>query len=264
MDHGIVGKLGGVDFKYNFYSFPVIFDMQASKIVLIIGSKGALGRSIKNSFITSGWMSVLCDVGDVSGDDELRIRLPRDNASSQFSAIHQGLARFSIQPHSVSAIVNASGGFAMSDSRADNLFESLEHMYSSSIESSVASARLASEYLSPGGLLVLPGSAAALGPTPWALTYGAMKAGVHHMVKSLGAKNSGMPLNSVVVGIAPVMLDTEANRRSMPDADFSTWTPLELVSGRIFEWASDPLKRPPTGRIIRIETKNNETDFIQV
>lgn len=237
---------------------------RASKTIVIIGAKGALGRSLHNAFKRGAWKSILCDIGDVPKDAELRIQLPRVGADSQFSAIEQGLKEFSVSRGSITAIVNVSGGFAMDNAKSDTLFDSLEQMYSSSIETSVVSARLASEYLTSDGLLVLPGSASALSPTPWALAYGAMKAAVHHMVRSLGAKNSGLPSNSVVLGIAPVMLDTEANRRSMPDADRSSWTPLEHVSGQILEWGSEPSKRPQTGSILKIVTKNSRTEFVLV
>lgn len=238
--------------------------MQASKTIIILGSKGALGRAVQESFKSGQWKRILCDVGDVPRDGELRIELPRNSPKAQLVAIENGLMQFSIAANSVDAIMNMSGGFSMDTAKSDNLFDSLEQMYSSSIESSVLSARVASQFLSPGGLLILPGSASALGPTPWALSYGAMKSGVHHMVRSLGAPNSGLPARSVVVGIAPVMLDTEANRRSMPDGDLRSWTPLVDVSSRLLQWASDPLSRPPTGTIQKVVTKDGITDFIQV
>ena len=121
---------------------------------------------------------------------------------------------------------------------------------------------MASKYLSPGGLLVLPGAAACVGGTPWAFSYGAMKAAVHQMVKSLGRKGSGLPKDAIAVGIAPVMLDTPANRLSMPDADRSTWTPPEHVADKLFEWASASTSLPDSGKVYKIVTKDGKTDFI--
>ena len=125
------------------------------------------------------------------------------------------------------------------------------------------SARLASRFLTSNGLLVLPGAAACVNPTPWALTYGAMKSAVHHLVSSMGSKDSGMPPSSITVGIAPVMLDTPANRRSMPGADMSSWTPSEHVAEQILAWASGQDK-PESGRVYRITTADNRTDFIKM
>lgn len=55
------------------------------------------------------------------------------------------------------------------------------------------------------------------------------KAAVHHLTKSLGSEGSGMPSQATVAAILPVTLDTPMNRKWMPQADFSTWTPLEIV-----------------------------------
>ena len=60
--------------------------------------------------------------------------------------------------------------------------------------------------------------------------YGMAKAAVHQLTKSLAAENSGLPPNSLAVAILPVTLDTPMNRKWMPNADFSTWTPLEFVA----------------------------------
>lgn len=60
--------------------------------------------------------------------------------------------------------------------------------------------------------------------------YGAAKAAVHHLTKSLSGKDSGLPTNAAAVAILPITLDTPMNRKWMPKADFSTWTPLEFVA----------------------------------
>jgi dihydropteridine reductase len=82
------------------------------------------------------------------------------------------------------------------------------------------------------------------------------------MVKSLSSKKGGLPDGSVTVGIAPVMLDTPANRESMPDADRSTWTPVEDVAEKIFEWSSRSGEMPTSGKVYKIVTIGNKTDFI--
>lgn len=42
------------------------------------------------------------------------------------------------------------------------------------------------------------------------------------------------------IGLAPQVLDTEQNRRAMPDADVSTWASLEEVAEQIESWCADP------------------------
>lgn len=60
--------------------------------------------------------------------------------------------------------------------------------------------------------------------------YGVAKAAVHHLTKSLAGKDSGLPNDSAAIAILPITLDTPMNRKWMPNADFSTWTPLEFVA----------------------------------
>lgn len=60
--------------------------------------------------------------------------------------------------------------------------------------------------------------------------YGLAKAAVHQLTKSLAAEKSGLPEDSLVVSILPITLDTPMNRKWMPTADFSTWTPLSFIA----------------------------------
>ena len=104
--------------------------------------------------------------------------------------------------------------------------------------SSAISATLASKFLVPGGLLVLPGAKPATGGTPGMMGYGMAKVGdgddydcsdnveddddqaaVHQLVASLAAPGSGLPEASCVAAILPVTLDTPMNRKFMPGAD---------------------------------------------
>jgi len=65
-------------------------------------------------------------------------------------------------------------------------------------------------------------SGAGMGP------YAASKAAVGRMTESLAAEEirNGVRVNAVL----PTIMDTPANRRDMPDADFSTWvTPDEVA-----------------------------------
>lgn len=60
--------------------------------------------------------------------------------------------------------------------------------------------------------------------------YGMAKAAVHQLTRSLAGNDSGLPNDALVVSILPVTLDTPMNRKWMPKADFSTWTPLTEVA----------------------------------
>ncbi|MBN3309465.1 DHPR reductase, partial [Amia calva] len=60
--------------------------------------------------------------------------------------------------------------------------------------------------------------------------YGMAKAAIHQLCQSLAGESSGLPAGAAAVAILPVTLDTPMNRKSMPDADFGAWTPLDFVA----------------------------------
>lgn len=66
--------------------------------------------------------------------------------------------------------------------------------------------------------------------TPGMIGYGLAKAAVHQLTKSLAEEKSGLPKDSLVVSILPITLDTPMNRKWMPQADHSTWTPLDFIA----------------------------------
>lgn len=52
------------------------------------------------------------------------------------------------------------------------------------------------------------------------------------------------------------------NRKWMPKADTSTWTPLEFVSDLLIQWASDKASRPPSGTLARLVTSEGKTEVV--
>ncbi|KAJ3090848.1 hypothetical protein HK102_002449 [Quaeritorhiza haematococci] len=58
------------------------------------------------------------------------------------------------------------------------------------------------------------------------------------------------------------MLDTPMNRKFMPDADKSTWTPLDAVADKLVEWATKG--DAPNGALVKLVTKDFKTEFVQV
>ena len=62
--------------------------------------------------------------------------------------------------------------------------------------------------------------------------YAASKAGVHRLTEALAAEHKG---NITVNAVLPSIIDTAANRASMPKAEFSKWvTPQELAEVILF------------------------------
>lgn len=92
--------------------------------------------------------------------------------------------------------------------------------------------------------------------------YGLAKASVHHLTKSLAENDSGLPRESTVLSILPITLDTPMNRKWMPKADHSTWTPLTFVADLFLKWSTSKQERPTNGSLVQLVTKNSETELL--
>jgi len=57
------------------------------------------------------------------------------------------------------------------------------------------------------------------------------------------------------------VIDTAANRASMPGADSSRWTPLPVLADYVWGMLANP---PPTGALITVVTRSGDTHFDQI
>ena len=158
------------------------------------------------------------------------------------------------------AIICVAGGWAGGNALKD-LAKSADMMWKQSVWSSAISATLGANHLKNGGVLVLTGANPALNGTPGMIGYGMAKAAVHQLTKSLAEPDSGLPDKSLVVSILPVTLDTPMNRKWMPNADFSTWTPLEFLAELFLKWTKGE-SRPKNGSLVKLITKDHKTDLV--
>jgi len=162
-----------------------------------------------------------------------------------------------LKEEKVDGIICVAGGWVGGNAAHKDFVKNSDLMWKQSVWSSTIAASIAVEYLKEGGFLSLTGAKSALAGTPGFLNntdnnteyhksqhidqiisiillgmigYGMAKAAVHQLTKSLAAKDSGLPPNSLVSCLLPITLDTPMNRKWMPKADTSTWTPLEFVA----------------------------------
>jgi dihydropteridine reductase len=108
---------------------------------------------------------------------------------------------------------------------------------------------------------VLTGAAAALGGTGGMVAYGVTKAATHQLIKSL--VDDFAKQGRTVLGLLPVTLDTPSNRSGMPNADFSSWTPLSFVARQVLEWSGAD-RKPASGSLHKIVTEKNVSRLEEV
>uniref|UniRef100_A0A8B9CBZ8 Dihydropteridine reductase n=2 Tax=Anserinae TaxID=2068722 RepID=A0A8B9CBZ8_9AVES len=161
----------------------------------------------------------------------------------------------------VDAILCVAGGWAGGSAKAKSLYKNCDLMWKQSVWTSTISSHLATKHLKEGGLLTLTGAQAALSGTPGMIGYGMAKGAVHQLCQSLAGTNSGLPSGSAAVAVLPVTLDTPANRKSMPDADFSSWTSLEFIAETFYDWITGK-NRPNSGSLIQVITTGGKTELV--
>lgn len=161
----------------------------------------------------------------------------------------------------VDAILCVAGGWAGGSAASKDFIHNADLMWKQSVWSSSIAAHLACEHLKAGGVLTLPGAQAALTGTSGMAGYGMAKAAVHQLTKSLAQPKSGLPDNAFVAATLPITLDTPMNRKFMPKADHSSWTPLETVAELLYDWTQG-VNRPPNGSLVQLITKEGKTDIV--
>ncbi|XP_040822006.1 dihydropteridine reductase isoform X1 [Ochotona curzoniae] len=160
----------------------------------------------------------------------------------------------------VDAILCVAGGWAGGNAKSKSLFKNCDLMWKQSMWTSTISSHLATKHLKDGGLLTLAGAKAALEGTPGMIGYGMAKGAVHQLCQSLAGRNSGMPPGAAAIAVLPVTLDTQMNRKSMPDADFSSWTPLDFLVDTFHDWITGK-NRPSSGSLMQVVTSEGRTEL---
>lgn len=233
----------------------------SSPKVIVYGGKGALGAKCVSYFKQKSWWVGSIDLGTNDAADLNVLVSATDSLPEQEKVVIDSISQ-SLGSSKLDAVICVAGGWAGGNAQSD-LAKSSDLMWRQSVWSSIISASIAAKFLKNGGLLTLTGANAALQETPGMIGYGMAKAAVHHLTKSLAAKDSGLPDNSTCVAILPITLDTPMNRKWMPTADFTTWTPLEFIAELFWKWSNNQ-ERPVSGSLMQMVTKNSNTELVAV
>lgn len=245
----------------------------SKKSILIFGGGSTLGKEVVATFSDANWRVYTLDFYDASVECggvngcalpleshvPISLALPAA-APARVQVDVASKCLLSSCAEKFDVVLNATLGFTAAGLNDENLFETMDYMYRTSVESSLVTARLASTFMREGGLFLLIGSVAALPETnaPKMLGFGSAKASVHQMVRLLSASvGSDLPNGSSVVAIVPEVLDTPLHRSMNDGHSAENWTPCDVVASKLLEWAQYHDKRPPNGALVSISTSAN-------
>ena len=216
------------------------------RVVLVAGGTGGLGRAVSSAFLDEGadvavtyrnqpeWETFKASVSTNA------VRLQGQEADvTDEAAVNQLIERILLKHGRLDVMVNAVGGYAGGLKLWETETRVFEQMLQLNLRSGYALSRAAVRaMLKQGrGAIVNIASKAAIDHAAGASAYAASKAAAVAMLDSLAAdvKGTGVRVNTLL----PSIIDTEANRKAMPKADFTKWPKPQDIARVVLFLCSD-------------------------
>jgi NAD(P)-dependent dehydrogenase (short-subunit alcohol dehydrogenase family) len=225
------------------------------RVVLVTGAKGGLGSFLTQSFLATGATVVGASRSIAKADfpEPNFAPLPVDftDGCAVRGAVETVVGRFG----KLDVLVHLLGGFAGGQTVAETDDATWEQMRDLNLTSAFYILRAAIPHLrqSGKGRIVAIGSLTAVEPHTGLGAYVTFKSALAMLVRTVALENKDAGLTANVV--LPGTMDTPANRKSMPGADFSRWVqPADVAELAL--WLADDRAAQVTGTVIPIDGNN--------
>jgi NAD(P)-dependent dehydrogenase (short-subunit alcohol dehydrogenase family) len=230
------------------------------KSAIVTGGTGGLGAAVVARLLDDGWRVVVPwivehELERVTERDGLELVQADLFDADAVAAVVSAGSGDSEAP--LRGVVNLVGGFAMGARVHETPIEEFEKQFRLNLRPTyLVTAAAVPHMLSAGGgsaggggSIVCVGTRAALQPFSGAAGYISSKAAVIAFAQAVAAeyKNDGIRCNTIL----PSVIDTPANRASMPKADFEKWVKPAEIAGVIAHLLSDA-SRPTSGAAIPV------------
>jgi len=218
-------------------------------VVLVAGGTGGLGQAVSTAFLNDG-----ADVIVTFRNEQEFVGLKRavGERSSRLSgqkidvtdeaAVQEFMDQIVSEHGRLDALVNTVGGYVGGIKLWDLDRRLFDQMLNLNLRSGYVLARAAVKLMlkAGSGAIVNVASKAAMDHAAEASAYAASKAAAVALMDSLAAelKGSGVRVNSIL----PSIIDTPANRKAMPQADYSKWPKPEEIARVILFLCGDDSK----------------------
>ena len=227
----------------------------SDRVVLITGAKGGLGSFVTQRFLATG-ATVIGASRSIAAEDfpvANFVALPVDFKKA--SAIDHAIGSIINRYGRLDVLVHVLGGFAGGMSVAETDDATWEQMRDLNLTSAFYVLRATIPHLrkSGTGRIVAIGSLAAAEPHSGLGAYVTFKSALVSLVRTVAMENKDAGLMANVV--LPSTMDTPANRKAMPKADFSKWLKPADVADLVL-WLADERASHITGTAIPIDASN--------
>jgi NAD(P)-dependent dehydrogenase (short-subunit alcohol dehydrogenase family) len=220
-----------------------------TEVALVAGGTGGLGRAVSLGFLEEG-ATVVVTYRSQNEFDALReaagagaSRLEGHSVDVTSEAAVASMISSIVGKHGrLDTMTNTVGGYAAGSKLWETESKVFELMFSLNFYSGYVLARsVVPAMLERGrGAIVNVASTAAIDHAASAAAYASSKAAAVAMIDSLAAdlRGTGVRANSIL----PHIIDTEANRKAMPQADFAKWPKPGEIADVILFLSSDEAK----------------------
>jgi len=222
----------------------------AERTIIITGAGGGLGTSVVSFFLEKGFRVI----ATVSSDEGKKSLSPHPSLDVQVvdlsdeSETGAFVAEQIRTYQGIDAALLLVGGFAMG-SFSDTKGADVHKMYTLNFETAFFVSRPVYAHMMERGKgrIIFIGAKPALVPSQGknAVAYALSKSLLFHLAEIINADAKGKDVVANVV--VPSTIDTPANRKSMPDADFDSWVSPEQLAEIFYFICSDagaPLREP--------------------
>jgi len=234
--------------------------MLKDKVAIVTGATGALGRVVTRRLALNGAKVValyrkekaLDELREFLGDQGSNVTGVMGDATDPQSV--QGLVQKTIGEHGrIDILLNIVGAYAGGKSLAETDEKTWDTMMNVNLKSAFLCSKAVLPYMmerKQGKIVnVAARTAVQRGTRARSGAYAVSKAGVVTLTEALAeeAKDYGIQVNCIM----PSTIDTEANRRMLPKADFTKWVDPEEIADVMLFLASDASK-PTSGASVPV------------
>ena len=218
------------------------------RTAIVTGGTGGLGAAVTRRQLDDGWRVVVPWFAERElerVDEHERLELVQADLTDPASAANV----VATAGDGLRAVVNLVGGFAMGARVHETPIDEFEQQLRLNLRPTylMCAAALEPMLVAGKGAIVCVSARAALQPFPGAAGYITAKAAVLAFVDALHEeyRDDHIRTNAIL----PSTIDTPANRKSMPDADFDTWVKPEEIARVIAMLCSDDARVTSGGHV---------------
>ncbi len=210
--------------------------MLSNRNALITGAFGALGNFVTREFLASG-TRIAALTRELPAGDEGRAILSLPVDLSDADSTREAVGSVSERLGKIDILVHLVGGYAGGKSVHETDDATFDRMLNMNLRSAFNVCRSVIPHMRRArhGRIVAVGSRIAVEPQAASGAYGASKAALISLVRTVAIENREYGITANIV--LPGTIDTPANRSAMPDADTANWVSPAQVA-KLILWLS--------------------------